>query len=50
MEKEKEKKPSFLGKMMKLTEDTAKNVYEDMKKAKDYIEKKVDEKYDQIIE
>ena len=49
-QKEGDKKPSFLGKMMKLTEDTAKNVYDDMKKAKKYIEKKVDEKYDQIVE
>jgi len=36
--------------MVKLTEDTAKNVYDDMKKVKGYVEKKVDQKYDQILE
>jgi len=50
MEKDQKDKPSFFTKMVKLTEDTAKNVYEDAKKAVKYVEKKVDEKYDQIIE
>lgn len=50
MEKDKKDKPSFFTKMIKLTEDTAKNVYDDAKKAVKYVERKVDEKYDQIIE